>query len=67
MKVSSLIEIDVMFEVILGLFFGMLIVVMFRRRKVKYHGPNSNWVRDTVFKYKNKYYRYKPSVRLCFD
>lgn len=64
---NFLIEFDVLFEIILGLFLGMIIIVIFRRRKVKYHGPNSNWVRDNIFKYKERYYRYRPSVRLCFD
>lgn len=67
MNSEIFIEFDVLSEIILGLFLGILVIIMFRRRKVKYHGPNSNWVCNNIFKYKEKYYRYKPSVRLCIN
>lgn len=65
--VDYLIEFGVWFEIVLGLFIGMLLVIIYRIQRLKYHGPNSNWIRNTILEYKGKYYRYTPSIRLCMD
>lgn len=41
-----------------GLVIGLLIGIIIRKYKKNYHGANSNIIKQNIYKFKNKYYKF---------
>lgn len=52
------------FNIFLGLSLGIIIANIISE-KIKYHGPNSKYVKSNIFKYKNKCYIFIPKIEEC--
>jgi len=54
--------INTFFGILIGWLIGHHLSCKYKRN---YHGPDSNIVKEMIYKFKDKYYKFTPNVCIC--
>lgn len=54
-----------MIDILLGLMIGYIVCQLYIQKKIRYHGPNSKIIKNKIYKFGGKYYKFIPKVCIC--
>ena len=59
--------VSILLGFIIGVLLSRILIYIYRKKTQKYHGPDSNIIKQHIYKFNNKFYRFTPQLCIGYN